>query len=321
MKNIVIIFICISFTNIIKSQTIDTSQWCPPGATWVYSFGTWGAITFNEYKYVKDTIYKGITAKKIEHNFISFNGPTYPYNKVVSYLGDELMYLSNDSLFYFDPINDEYVFYFDFNANVSDTLFVKNSREECLSDSLFPNSDILTIFSNRNDTIGNVIIKVFQMNDLIQSKNYIIGDIYKNIGSSYSFLPRINPNNCISPSSANNGEGLVCYYDSLRGYLFQGTILLDCNEIYSGYTLIDKENEIKYFLNIYPNPTDNVLFLETFNTNSVLKTYKIFNIYGQLIKYGNLENNQINIQEIPDGSYILALFDISNYRFTAKFTK
>jgi hypothetical protein len=318
MKNLVTLLLCISLSCFIKSQTLDTAPWCPPGATWVYSFGTWGAITFNEYKYVKDTIYKGVTAKKIEHNWVTFNGPTYPYNKVVSYLGDEFLYLSNDSLFYFDPITNEYVFYFNFNANISVSLDVKNPREECLSNSFFPNTDTLNILSIENDTISNLVFRVFKLNDIVQYKNYIIGDIYKNIGSSYSFLPRINPANCISPSSANSGEALVCYYDSMRGYLFQGTLLLDCNDIWSGNTYIKEQNGTDFHLNIYPNPSNGYLWVDVDNNNEY--DYTIFDYSGKFIQNGKTQGGKINVLEIKNGLYYIK-FQSDKTTFLARFVR
>jgi hypothetical protein len=315
------LLLCIYISDQIKAQTLDTAPWCPPGATWVYAYGTWGSISFNEYKYLKDTIYEGINAKKIQNNRISFFGPTYPYNKIISYIGDEYLYLSNDSLFYFDPINGEYIFYFNFNANQSTIIPVKNPRELCLSDSLYPDSDTLQVLSTDNDTMSNIIFNVFKMNDIINNKNYIIGDIYKNIGSSYCFLPRINFSNCILPSSSNNGEGIVCYFDSLRGNLFYGSLLLDCSEIWSGYSLLENEIGSKYSFNLYPNPAQNNLYIEYTNHFTTFTSYQIFNIAGQLLKQGNLENNSIPIQEIPEGVHILTLFDESFFTFNAKFLK
>jgi hypothetical protein len=83
------------------------------------------------------------------------------------------------------------------------------------------------------------------------------------------------------------------------------------------------ENEIgsKYSFNLYPNPAQNNLYIEYTNHFTTFTSYQIFNIAGQLLKQGNLENNSIPIQEIPEGVHILTLFDESFFTFNSKFLK
>ncbi|WP_415376350.1 GEVED domain-containing protein [Patiriisocius sp. Uisw_017] len=59
---------------------------------------------------------------------------------------------------------------------------------------------------------------------------------------------------------------------------------------------------------IYPNPANSILNVKTMNQVAVL-TYSIYNIIGQQIAKGTLENDIISVQNISSGIYILELND------------
>lgn len=70
-------------------------------------------------------------------------------------------------------------------------------------------------------------------------------------------------------------------------------------------------------LNIYPNPTSAVLNIKTLNSD--IKTISIYNICGQKIAEQTF-SNQINIEQLLDGIYILELKS-ENYVLRKRFVK
>jgi hypothetical protein len=59
-------------------------------------------------------------------------------------------------------------------------------------------------------------------------------------------------------------------------------------------------------LKVYPNPTQDLLYIN----NEKVVSYKLINTRGQLLMHGNLMPRQgINIRQLPQGVYLLQLFD------------
>ncbi|WP_310555225.1 M4 family metallopeptidase [Flavobacterium sp.] len=70
--------------------------------------------------------------------------------------------------------------------------------------------------------------------------------------------------------------------------------------------------------NLYPNPTDSVLNIVVSNDENT--TYKIYNLVGQEVKAGNLNQNEINVSNLTAGLYIFELND-GQKTITKKFVK
>jgi hypothetical protein len=75
------------------------------------------------------------------------------------------------------------------------------------------------------------------------------------------------------------------------------------------------EENILQSLNIYPNPTADVLYIKS----NYSLDYDLFNIVGQKIKSGSLlqGNNEINVKRLSDGVYFLNFF-IENKTYSRK---
>jgi hypothetical protein len=64
---------------------------------------------------------------------------------------------------------------------------------------------------------------------------------------------------------------------------------------------------------VYPNPANNILFVETRHGTSLPdQTYRITNLMGQTLLQGpiNAENQQINIASLPAGMYFISVGDM-----------
>ena len=73
-----------------------------------------------------------------------------------------------------------------------------------------------------------------------------------------------------------------------------------------------EENEIGGF-NIYPNPTNNIIFVQTMCTSSLpsITEYRITNMIGQTIMSGKIasENQQIDVSSLTEGIYFIKIGD------------
>lgn len=77
-------------------------------------------------------------------------------------------------------------------------------------------------------------------------------------------------------------------------------------------------NEILTTVSLYPNPTKDVLNIET---NSATKlNYSVINYLGQVVKSGSIENSSINVSNLNAGIYILEVND-GQKSVTKKFIK
>lgn len=60
-------------------------------------------------------------------------------------------------------------------------------------------------------------------------------------------------------------------------------------------------------MNIYPNPTQEKLTIET--SSAVLNSYSIIDLAGRKLQRGNIEigSNEISVTELPKGIYLIQL--------------
>jgi len=79
------------------------------------------------------------------------------------------------------------------------------------------------------------------------------------------------------------------------------------------------ESEVKKAI-VYPNPTNGVLFVETFQETSLpAQTYRISNLMGQTLQTGNLtgDHQPLNVSGLPSGMYLLTV-DGATVKFVVK---
>jgi hypothetical protein len=77
---------------------------------------------------------------------------------------------------------------------------------------------------------------------------------------------------------------------------------------YCGITSIEKKKIESW--KVYPNPTNDILMISGITKKT---QYSLFNINGQLIVSGNIEQNEkIDMSDFPSGLYIIKLKSESN---------
>ncbi|MCY1243857.1 hypothetical protein D9M72_568940 [compost metagenome] len=74
--------------------------------------------------------------------------------------------------------------------------------------------------------------------------------------------------------------------------------------------------KIKGEINIYPNPATDIIYVK----NSNAKDFKIIDASGRMVLSGNFGDEQINIQTLTPGNYILQLI-LKEKTISSKFIK
>lgn len=118
-------------------------------------------------------------------------------------------------------------------------------------------------------------------------------------------------------SQTNNCNALIFNYDQLGNRILRQLIVEPClDEITddddgnNGAKLgRENENEINQQVvnyRVYPNPTDNVLYIETSEANNLI-SLQLYDIQGKLVlkKQCNSQRNSIDIQYLASGTYML----------------
>ena len=155
------------------------------------------------------------------------------------------------------------------------------------------------VYAIENYMIDGIPYKKMTIGD---ADNLFSGTLISTIGHLTSFFPE---------RLMTRGKGYQV--DGLRCYWLDGDLMLklgdhDCDEVYQQYHYsIDEPTDNATFA-VYPNPANNVLFVETHGRASLPdQTYRITNPMGQTLLQGNVtaETQQINIENLPAGLYFI----------------
>lgn len=315
-KTLLILFILNSFLG--YTQTLDTKEWCPKDATWIYSFNSNDMMNqvneYSLYKYEKDTFTFSLNLKKISKYHFSIlkdDQNTRTENVYDNYF---LFYKNNDSVFYINNNNLEFLYTF---TTIVGTNWVVNSTSNSYPlncDSVYYTQDQVIINSLKFDTIDNVIFQNTHLTSSFMEWEY--GNIYKNIGPSKSFFasPNYQPfDSCqlVDDIGYSKENKLVSYYDSKRIYSF------NYNKNYSHFLTTDIQveiNDAKTY--VYPNPINDIM-----NISNQIENYNIIDIYGREVFKTELINHKtIDVSLLTKGIYHLIIKDNANKKII-KFIK
>ncbi|WP_417430912.1 reprolysin-like metallopeptidase [Halpernia sp.] len=115
----------------------------------------------------------------------------------------------------------------------------------------------------------------------------------------------------LSNSTANNGSASVIFPASLGAstpYVRVsaiGNVFYAVNKVTLTAPLATSEAE-KLKLQIYPNPTKEILFVKNISSKSA---YKIYDLSGKLVSSGVLNNNQVRVSSLTKGIYVITIDD------------
>ena len=134
--------------------------------------------------------------------------------------------------------------------------------------------------------------------------NIFNGDIVVGYGHMTSFFPE----KLMHRNTNYTVDGLRCYWVGDALLYHNGEE--DCDAIYSELHGLEEDGPStgSGTLVVYPNPANNILFVQTLRATSLpTETYRITNLMGQTLLQGTItaETQQIDITRLPAGMYFI----------------
>ena len=262
----------------------------PPGnAEWYYEI-EWddGSITYQHLEYAADTTI-GTQRPKV----IIRSNTQYDRDEIV--VTHEYIYEENGIVYWWNKDLEAFTTLYDLTADVGDEWEIKVGTE-----SLTMHVDAVEIYEYEGNTYR--ILSVSDPEDLFS------GDIVCGIGHLTSFFPE----RLMSRDKDYRVEGLRCYWVEDELVFKIGDE--DCDAIYSELHGIEEDgpSTSSGTLVVYPNPANNILFVETRLIASLpAQTYRITNLMGQTLLQGSItaESQQIDISILPAGMYFINVYE------------
>lgn len=291
MKIITTIILCL----ISLSAYNQINEFAPIGAKWWYSTtepeAGGGPLTITS---IKDTLIDGKSCSILIFDPLP--------NAVID--NDSLLIYQDDFKIYryFPQLSNFYPLY-NFALGPGDSYFCYTLGLDLLLDSI-----LITIVDTTTETINSTPLK----KQIIQTTgNYDWGtDVYEILGNMQMLLPVYGVVEII--------EGpLRCYEDINLGH-FETGIVSDCDEIVTN--ILELNSPI---INIYPNPADNTLIINSGIQNTLSKV-EIIDINGiTKVEYLAPEsvNNTFDISNLSTGIYIVKISYLNSIHFFTLFKK
>ena len=265
------------------------------GAEWYYEILNGdGSITYQHLQCTGDTTVGNQRPKIIVRSNTQYDKDGH------TEVTHEYVYEENGVVYWWNKDLQVFTVLYDFGAEVGDEWEIKVGSE----------SIVARVYEMETQMIGGIPYKRMTIGD---TNNLFSGTLISTIGHTTSFFPE----RLMSRGKGYRVEGLRCYW--LDGDLMLKLGDKDCDEVYQQYhNSLDETNENDF--TVYPNPTNDVLFVETRHGTSLPaeQKYRITNLMGQTLQQGNIsaETQQIDISKLPSGMYFITVGEI-----TMKFVK
>ena len=209
----------------------------------------------------------------------------------------EYVYERDGKVYWWNKTLEEFTVLYDFGAHEGDEWEIKVGNE----------SLVMHVDAVENIEYEGKTYRVLHVSD---ADDYFSGDIVCGIGHLTSFFPE---------RLMDNGDGLRV--EGLRCYWVEDELVFkpgdeDCDVIYDELHGVEEDGPStgSRAFAVYPNPIDDVLFVETRHGTSLPdQTYRITNLMGQTVLSGNIiaENQQINVSSLPEGMYFISIGDMT----------
>ena len=249
------------------------------GDEWYYEItSALGQITYQHLDYLCDTT---ISHKKIK--VIVKTNTLYDKDTEVSH---EYIYDENDKVYWWNKSQQNFTILYDFAAEIGDEWQIEVGENS------------ITIHV---DDVGTVDYngQLFRALTVSDTDDIFSGTIVCGIGHLTSFFPE----KLLENKGNFDVDGIRCYWD--EGALIYHEGNLDCDEIYSQWHLGVDEIVTDNGLNVYPNPTNGIIYVLSDNYGE----YRITNLMGQTMIIGTIdcENQQIDISSLSEGIYFITI--------------
>lgn len=301
MKHIFLLICTILFAIIIKAQ-----EFAPIGAEWYYNerFAFSGDIDFIKFISEKDTIINGKTCSKLtkRHKLYCFGRPD-----------TEFLYSSNDTVYFFYTIFNEFQNLYIFNSIPNDSWIIKIKDEEQEVGTITIRVDSVSTIQINGQNLKALHV-TYNKNNEISPESYS-STIIEKIGD-IQYMFNWSPWTQIA-CDANWTDGLRCYQDSEIG-LYSTGIVDSCDYIYNWATAnFEKQNER---IVVYPNPAKDKIEISYEKCQKV--NIEIFELTGKLILSEIIQTNEeFNISNLNSGIYLIKITDEEKNLFTNKLIK
>lgn len=275
MKNQVFtILIVICQLNILSAQKWDANT------TWIYETDEFGPTIDGNYLILKvetDTIINGEEYQEI----VAYNRNIETGDLIKDANSSTFLQNSGQKIYYFDKTDYSKHLLYDFTLSTGETYLAYCDIEQ-------------SYFTVNIDSISSIELNgVIRGIQYVSSENidgcYYEGEIIEGIGFLEFLLPRYT---YVDPPP---GGYLICFDDNTFSYPENG----GCDLILSSSQIV------KGSVKVYPNPTEGNIFITGKSSNS----WKIINIFGKVVKFGETKNSSLSIHELPTGIYYLLLED------------
>ena len=251
-----------------------------------------GSITYQHLEYAADTTI-GTERPKI----IVRTNTIYDRDEITTEVTHEYLYEDNGKVYWWNKDLQEFTTLYDLTAETGDEWEIKVGTE-----SVTMHVDMVEYQELNGLNIRK--LRISDENDLFS------GDILCSFGHMTNFFPE----KLMNRGKGYRVEGLRCYWIEDELVYHDGNE--DCDAIYAELHNGIEENGPSTLstgsgsFTIYPNPTNNVLLVQTVHAPSLqTETYRITNLIGQTLLQGsiNAETQQIDISALPAGMYFISV--------------
>lgn len=300
---VIFIFICSPLKSLAQ-------EWFTEGATWIYNNQMsmpFQAHGIRKFVVAKDTMLLNKPAKMILNSVISYNGQLSSQDTLFVYEQNEQVFMLHDGgfqLVYDLSLAEGAIFKLDFGC----------------SDSI---SIVVDSVGHTEKNGNNLKVQYLSFSIPVDGSIHKVNDaVIEKIGSEIDFL--FTPD-CHSVDQFTY-QGLRCYEDKKMSFVnewwkyFHPDVA--CDSLIDESDVGVKENKLVNF-NIYPNPVSDIFTISTNAYSSKLERIEIVSLGGiKMMELNALNANLVfNISNIPNGFYVVKLFDCSGCIIEKKIVK
>ena len=259
------------------------------GAEWYYEIlGEDGTVTYQHLECVGDTTINTERPKIIVRSNTQYDRDSH------TEVTREYVYEKNGVVYWWNNTLGKFTVLYDFSAEIGDEWTIEVGNETITT----------RVYESELQYIEGIPYKRLTIAD---PNNDFSGTVLSSIGHQTSFFPE----RLMSRGKGFRVDGLRCYWVDDELVYKQGDE--DCDAIYAEWHNGIEEDGPSTGSGtwvVYPNPANNILFVETQNFASLqTETYRITNLMGQIVLSGNItaENQQINIANLAEGMYFISV--------------